>query len=63
MYENKIDVVSINKNNKPIYLRTISLCLFSKVKYAIYNCVLDFFYTIKEKHCRGPPPINSKKLN
>lgn len=41
----------------------IPLCLFSEIKCAMFNCVLDFFYIIKEKHCRSPPLINSKKLN
>lgn len=41
-------------------INIISLCLFSKIKNAMSNCVLDFFYTIKEKHCRSPPSINSK---
>ena len=28
------------------------LCLFIKIKYAEKSCVFDFFYTLKEKHCR-----------
>lgn len=39
------------------------LCLFIKIKCAVKSCAFDFFYTLKEKHCRSPPPISSKKLN
>ena len=39
------------------------LCLFIKIKYAVFCCVLDFFYTMKEEHCRSPPSINSQKTN
>lgn len=39
------------------------LCLFIKIKCAVTSCAFDFFYILKEKHCRSPPPINSKKLN
>lgn len=38
----------------------ILLCLFLKIRYAMFNCVLDFFYSLREKHCRSPPPINLK---
>lgn len=37
------------------------LCLFIKIKHAVFCCVLDFFYTLKEKHCRSPPPVDSLK--
>lgn len=37
------------------------LCSLLKIKCAILCCVLDFFYLLKEKHCRSPPPINSNK--
>ena len=39
------------------------LCLFIKIKCAVKSCAFDFFYTQKEKHCRSPPSISSKKLN
>lgn len=36
------------------------LCLF-QIKCAIMRCIFDFFYALKEKHCRSPPLINSNK--
>ena len=39
------------------------LCLFIKSECAVTSCAFDFFYILKEKHCRSPPLINSKKLN
>lgn len=30
------------------------LCLF-QIKCAIISCIFDFFYSLKEKHCRSPP--------
>ena len=39
------------------------LCLFIKIECAVTSCAFDFFYILKEKHCRSPPLINSKKLN
>lgn len=38
------------------------LCLL-KIKCAIKCCIFDFFYILKEKHCRSPPSINSQKTN
>lgn len=52
-YGIKIELLFVVQNR-------ILLCLFSKIKYAMFNCVLDFFYSLKEKHCRSPPPINLK---
>lgn len=40
------------------------LCLFIKIKHAVFYCVLDFFYTQKEKHCRSPPQsIRQKRID
>lgn len=36
------------------------LCLF-QIKCAIIRCIFDFFYTLKEKHCRSPPASQFKK--
>lgn len=32
-----------------------------EIKCAIMCCIFDFFYTLKEEHCRSPPLVNSKK--
>lgn len=45
-----------------IYISDGHLCLFLKIKYAVYFCVLDFFYFLKEKHCRSPPFIQFTKI-
>ena len=37
------------------------LCLFFKIKYAILNCILDFFYTKNQNHCRSQPANQFKK--
>ena len=37
------------------------LCLYIKIKCAVKSCAFDFFYTLKEQHCRSPPQsIHSK---
>ena len=46
--------------NQQIYLITISFCSNFKVKYAVFLCVLDFFYLI-DKYCRGPPTYSFQK--
>lgn len=38
------------------------LCLF-QIKYAIMRCIFDFFYALKEKHCRSPPTNQFTKTN
>lgn len=38
------------------------LRLYLQIKYAIFYCVLDFFYYQIEKHCRGPPSYSFQKL-
>lgn len=38
-----------------------NLCLFLEIKCAIEICAFDFFYSLKQRHCRSPPPINSQK--
>lgn len=52
------------RNNLKVFtLKDVSiryLCLFQKIKCAIVCCMFDFFYSLKEKHCRSPPSINSK---
>lgn len=60
MNENELDVAAITKLNRLIYLTIISSCLFSKIKYALYFCVFDFF-CLKEKHCRSPPAYSFQK--
>ena len=37
------------------------LCLF-QIKCAIMRCIFDFFYSLKEKHCRSPP-ANQKRID
>ena len=37
-------------------------CPYSQIKYAIFCCVLDFFYFVKGKHCRDPPAYQFKKI-
>ena len=34
---------------------TISFCLFTRIKYTRFLCVLDFFSQQNNRHCRGPP--------
>lgn len=60
MIGNLANEVVVAELNKHIYLITISLCSISKVKYAVFFCVLDFFYFI-DKHCRGPPTCSFQK--
>ncbi len=36
------------------------LCLL-EIKSAIMCCIFDFFYTLKEQHCRSPPANQFKK--
>lgn len=31
------------------------LCSFKKIKCVVLYCAFDFFYLLKEKHCRSPP--------
>lgn len=38
------------------------LCLF-QIKCAIMCCIFDFFYVLKEKHCRSPPTNQFTKTN
>ena len=38
------------------------LCLF-QIKCAIMRCIFDFFYALKEKHCRSPPTNQFTKTN
>ena len=38
------------------------LRLYLQIKYAIFYCVLDFFYYQIEKHCRSPPSYSFQKL-
>lgn len=38
------------------------LCLFSKIKCAILNCVLDFFHFRTEIHCRSPTGQSIQKF-
>lgn len=52
--------------NLPVFaLRSVNiryLCLF-QIKCAIMRCIFDFFYILKEKHCRSPPTNQFTKMN
>lgn len=55
MLENFANVSSYNKFNRITYFLTKLSCLFSKIRYACFPCVLNFFLDTNERHCRDPP--------
>lgn len=61
MFENLTNNVTSFKFNKHIFRTTILLCQITQVKYAVFFCVLDFFYLL-DKHCRGPPTYSFQKM-
>ena len=34
------------------------LCSFKEIRCVVLYCAFDFFYLLKEKHCRSPPLFN-----
>ena len=59
-----LDIISLLElNTIEKYLNfCATLCLNEQIKYAVCLCVLDFFYLLKEKHCRSPPSCQFKNF-
>ena len=62
MLENFANVSSYNKFNRITYFLTKLSCLFSKIRYACFPCVINFFLDTNERHCRDPPSSFQKKM-
>jgi len=52
----EIKIFTLKSVNKVV------LCLFFEIKYAIFNCVLDFFLFTIEIHCRSPTGQSIQKF-
>lgn len=55
----------VNVESKEFTLESVNgaeLCLFSKIKCAILNCVLDFFCFTTAIHCRSPTGQSIQKF-